>query len=359
MPQKIVDIPGYGEVEFPESMSDLEINAQASRLYSEKNAPAFAPQGPPAPPQQVGLKDVLSRFPGEFASGAAQFGKEFLGLTPQPPQTFRGEPVDVLPTQAGATLMAGAPKLGQAVAGGIAPRLYQSALKPAPRSNTLGEVARMVETGLREGIPVSEGGTRKLGSLVQDVGSKISGEIATNPQAPISKYSVASRLIDPFKKFATQVTPTSDLAALSDVGQEFLGTQPANIPAATAQALKQGTYQQLKGRAYGELKTATVEGQKALARGLKEELESLFPNLKKLNLRQSDLLNLKDDIEAAVNRSANRNMLGFGTPMLGAGVEMATGSVPASIAAGAAKELLGAPEVKSRLAIALSRFAGR
>jgi len=55
-------------------------------------------------------------------------------------------------------------------------------------------------------------------------------------------------------KFKTQVNPTADLQAITESGKEFLKTQPRNIPASDAQALKQGTYRQLKGKAYGELK---------------------------------------------------------------------------------------------------------
>ena len=42
--------------------------------------------------------------------------------------------------------------------------------------------------------------------------------------------------------------------------------------AADAQAMKQGTYRALGDKAYGELKGASIEAQKAQARGLKEEL---------------------------------------------------------------------------------------
>ena len=37
MPQQVIDIPGVGEVEFPETMADAEVQAAAKKLYDEAN----------------------------------------------------------------------------------------------------------------------------------------------------------------------------------------------------------------------------------------------------------------------------------------------------------------------------------
>ncbi len=258
-------------------------------------------------------------------------------------------------------LMKGAPRAGRLVndmARGTAERLYESALKPGPRSNPLDKVRRMVGTGLDEGIRVSEGGVKKLHSLQDEINAKV-GSTITNNAAPINKFAVTRRLNEPARQFSQQVNPEADLAALSDTGNEFLRNQPTDISPVDAQALKQGTYKQLKNRSYGELKNASVEGQKALARGLKEEIEARFPNVKGLNARNSNLFNLQKELETAVNRSANHNIMGLTGPIVGAGVEAATGSLPAAIAAGVLKQTLGRPVVKSGLAIALARMARR
>jgi hypothetical protein len=67
-----------------------------------------------------------------------------------------------------------------------------------------------------------------------------------------------------------------------------------------AGALKTGTYRQLESESYGEMKSATIESQKALARGSKEELADQFPqNCKIERERGRTSLGLDDALEAA------------------------------------------------------------
>lgn len=245
-------------------------------------------------------------------------------------------------------LPAGAPK--------IAERMYQSALKP---STTLpaGKVAGMVQTGLEAGIPVSEAGAAKLGSLIDDLQQNIKAEIASAPNRPISRFAVASRLGDTADQFKNQVNPAADLEAVQKSGTEFMQSQPAQIPAAQAQALKQGTYQQLKGRSYGELKSATIESQKALARGLKEELATAFPEISGLNAQESRFIGLDQSLEKAVSRIQNHQLLGIGTPLAGVGAKAITGSTPIGAATAVLKAVMDDPVLKSKLAIALNRVS--
>lgn len=241
----------------------------------------------------------------------------------------------------------------------VSERMYQSALKPVP-STPANQVRSMVQTGLKAEIPVSEAGQAKLAGLISDLGDKVKTEVASNPNATVNKFAVASRLSDTAKKFSTQVAPESDLKSISDVGQEFLENQPGKIPATEAQALKQGTYQQLKSKAYGELKSGTIEAQKALARGIKEELETQFPEIKGLNAQEAKFIGLDRALERAVNRINNRDLLSLGGKIaVGAGAGAATGGLEhagtGAIAALAMHYALTDPLVQSRLAIALSK----
>lgn len=179
-----------------------------------------------------------------------------------------------------------------------------------------------------------------------------------SPMAPgttINPQQVASRLNGLKSNFATQVNPNADLAAIDKAKQEFLENNPGPIPADQAQALKQGTYKQLNQRAYGELGTATVESQKALARGLKEEIANAFPGIADLNAADSKLIGLNDVMERAVKRISNHQMFGIGTPLAAAGAKAVTGSTGVAGVAGMLKALVDDPYVKSKLAIALSK----
>ncbi len=171
----------------------------------------------------------------------------------------------------------------------------------------------------------------------------------------IDPHTVVQRLDELKAKFANQVNPDADLAAIEAAKQEFLKNNPSAIPVAKAQAMKQGTYKQLGSRSYGELKSAQIEAQKALARGIKEELATQFPELKGLNARESQFLNLEPLLEKAVQRINNHQLIGIGTPAVGTTAAVLTGSKSAGALAGVLKMVVDNPAVKSRLAIALSR----
>jgi hypothetical protein len=267
---------------------------------------------------------------------------------------------------------------------------YQSALKP---STTIppAKVQGMVQTGLEQGIPVSKSGAAKLSSLIDDLNDKVTAEIAAQPGRTVDPNKVAIRADQIKPKFENQVNSGEDLAAIEGSKQQFLSEQgarpgkPAGAPQPTgildesgkpimnegtpavpakpaspmaamdAQTMKQGTYTQLKGKAYGELKSASIEAQKALARGLKEELENAFPELHDTNQALSKAFDLQPVLEKAIQRGANHQIMGIGTPIVAGAAKAVTGSTGISTAAAALKAVVDNPVVKSRLAIALNR----
>lgn len=239
--------------------------------------------------------------------------------------------------------------------GTVAEGLYQSALKPPPGSYSTPEVNSMVRTGLNEGIPVSADGVQKLNALVGNLNRQIKGIIDTgsNSGATVNKYAVTSRLGNTANRFADQVNPEADLNAVSQSGNEFLRNQPTEIPASKAQTIKQGTYQQLSDKSYGELGSAAIESQKALARGIKEELATQFPEIAGLNARESQLFGLQDALERAVRRINNHDIISLGSKVA-TGAGAVVGGAPGAVAAGVLEKVLGMPAVKSRLAIILN-----
>ena len=270
---------------------------------------------------------------------------------------------------AAAALKAVPTAAGRAVLLGKTPEAaYESAMKP---STTLSapERAAMVQTGLQNEIPVSPAGVEKLGDLIDDLNSKIKSTIAADPNRPIDPNAVATRADLAKAKFAQQVNAQPDLDAIEASKQQFLAEQGATpatatspaqpaplMGAADAQAMKQGTYRVLAGK-YGEQGSATVEAQKALARGLKEEIATQFPEINDLNASESKLLDLQPVLERAVNRISNHQIIGIGTPVTGAAATAVTGSTGIGKVAMVAKAVLDNPNVKSRLAIAVSKGA--
>jgi hypothetical protein len=97
------------------------------------------------------------------------------------------------------------------------------------------------------------------------------------------------------KKFLNQVNYKADVNTIQKSFQEFMNhpvmRELNKITVQDAQKLKQGTYQRLKDKAYGEVGTADTEAQKTWARALKENIAEKIPDIEPLNARESELIN--------------------------------------------------------------------
>lgn len=201
----------------------------------------------------------------------------------------------------------GAAKLAR----GGAERLMHSALKPSAKFAKGADEG--INTMLEKGINVTPGGLDKLRAMVDDKNSQISQLIASSP-ARVDKGRVAARLHDALTKFEKQVDPHSDLATIQKKWDDFMNhplLTGKDIPVSTAQAMKTGTYRQLREK-YGQQGSAEVEAEKALARGLKEEISKAVPQVRQLNAEESKLLTALPMLERRVLVSAGKNPFGLG-----------------------------------------------
>lgn len=191
--------------------------------------------------------------------------------------------------------------------------VMQRALKPGINDALQGKGDRAVQTLLDEGVNVSRGGVEKLRTIGEELNRKAAGEIAGST-ANVDKNAVASRLLDTEKKFQAQVNPQGDLNAIQNVWTDFvqhpqLAGQPT-MPIQLAQELKQGTYKQLRDK-YGEMGSAATEAQKALAMGLKEEIEKGAPTIIPINRRASDIWNALNVTERRALQQGNKDLTGI------------------------------------------------
>ena len=194
----------------------------------------------------------------------------------------------------------------------VAKRVMQSAVKPTIEQLRKGEAQVAIDTLLDYGISPTEKGVEQLRTIIDDINRDISGKVAGS-KALIDKNDVLNYLTDVNSKFANQVSPTSDLSAISGIADDFI-----NHPVATgqkltvpmAQQLKQGTYKALKGK-YGEAGSAATEAQKGLARGLKEEIGKAVPEIVPLNAEEARLLKTLTVAERRSLMELNKNPVGL------------------------------------------------
>lgn len=204
--------------------------------------------------------------------------------------------------------------------------LMQSAVKPNP--SLLKEykttAPKLVQTLLDEGINVSPRGLEKLDNLLTATNKEISAAVA-NARGTISRDAVVSRAGSVRQTMAEQVNPRQPLRDVRRSLEEFRtdGAVPARggnfsmlpptaapLTVPEAQAMKVGTYQQI-GKSYGQMSSAKVETQKALARGLKEEIERAVPKIRELNKRDAELMAAGEAVGHRISIAGNRDPIGF------------------------------------------------
>lgn len=261
--------------------------------------------------------------------------------------------------------------------------LYQSALKPPPSWFNKAEMNPMLDTGLDLGLPLGPTSTPiKLRSAIDDIDKTVASSVADKAAqgATVDPRKVVDTTRRSIERFGNQVNPGADLNAINDVNREFLGTHagvqfapdpltpsgykalnlPQPIPIDKAQALKQGTYKQLRDTAYtGDMKKASIEGQKDLARGLKEEVYAHLPELAALGKKEKAMIDLDQAIERFTNRQFNHNIFGLEAPLAASAVAAGTGDLTSAAVAAMVVKALEHPAVKSRIAIAMKRLADR
>ncbi len=185
-------------------------------------------------------------------------------------------------------------------------------------------------------------------NMPPDQPSTISREIGTIDMAEVSKR------IDDLKGFYEKLGPAISKEFLKPLNR--LQSKIANqgfITPVEAQDMKKTLYA-LNRKHYGELKTAQIEGYKAVARGLKEELVKQNPELANLNKNSAELINLETLLEKSLNRVGNYDIIRLGDTIM-AGVGGVVGGYPGAASAGFFKRILEAPRVKVALGKALAR----
>jgi hypothetical protein len=219
--------------------------------------------------------------------------------------------------QAAPTLLAGT--AAKAVTGPLMDKpmgkwLMQSAMKPNVHDLATGKAGKAAETMLKEGLNVTPGGMAELQNRISKVGNVIENTLSMSP-ATVDKKAVASRLQDALARVEKQVTPGADVKVIEKAWEEFLShpllVGKDAIPVKLANQIKQGTYKALGNKSFGELKGAEIEAQKALARGLKEEINTAVPGIEKLNKEQSELLNALGVAERRSMLQGNNNLMGL------------------------------------------------
>lgn len=229
----------------------------------------------------------------------------------------------------------------------------KSTLEGMPRfGGSLQERSRNVADELIRdpGGQISKRGVLRFKDATNKLEQKVDEIVAANPEARGSTAHLTEAMEGGRGRFAKQWAPGGDTSAYDAVTQEVLtnpkvtktkrgvrdtsveqamGLAPAptevvktgremipRVRAKTARDLTQGTYRSLGDKAYGELKGASTEAQKAAARGGRAIVNEAIPSVKPLNEEIAKRIDLGQVLDEAVFRSGKHDPIGLGQQVL-------------------------------------------
>ena len=214
------------------------------------------------------------------------------------------------------------PGIAETVKKTIPKRLMQSALKPTLKQLETGQADTAIQTLLKEDVnptltkTIFGKGIDTLQAKVDTLNSQIV-DIIKNSKGTVNKSQVVAYLDDLEKNALNNALPAGDIAAIQAARQEFLShpllKNIEEIPVQLAQKLKVGTYKSLGEKAYGELKGATIEAGKTLARGFKDLIGKAEPGVLGLNKESQALYDTLDVAERRAFMEANKDIAGLST----------------------------------------------
>lgn len=298
-------------------------------------------------PMAAGLYDTARAAPGIISEGTPEQFGQMLG---------------------GVLGGVAAPGIAGKAAEVMAPAIYRNALKfkNTIDPNVLAKQKQAVQTGIQEAVPASQklGGGR-ISRLREQHGSEISNAVqrAEASGQTIDRSNVTNRLVDVLDeayKTADQSLEKSTLKAEREMNR----MAPPILKPTEALAMRTGKGQALESFYTGLKKGQPTPGktpdwakaQKALRKGLSDELKRIAPELNELDPKMGELKDLYKAIDESVSKGkegALTRWLAIRPALTGAGYF--AGGTGGAIVAPLLYEALRSPLVQSSLAIAINR----
>lgn len=249
--------------------------------------------------------------------------------------------------------------------------VYRGYLKPALSARMLPKAGEIVDTAIREALPISNGGGQTAQRVINDLRTEVDSIIAKTP-GKIDLQQIADKV----RAFAKQRyfkpgVDSADFDAAMKVADKidqhpsiqnpFAPNSPAPVGLPAANEAKRGLYTSIKETGFGVQSGAKKSTEKFAANQLKTGLEAAAPAIAPLNARESKLIDAAKAISRAVEREANQNPI-YGMKTLAStaigGEEYARKGDPTTAAATALAVRVGLhPAVASRMAIVASRLS--
>ncbi len=236
--------------------------------------------------------------------------------------------------------------------------LWSSILKrtPAVAAKDPELAAQAAKTGLvgatRQSLSDKAGAAiQQIEVALDDAVKGAKGKISTDT---IAGYAKGIR--DMYKRIPGE---EASVTAINNVLEDI--TKKPSISVQDAQQLKKDIYQHISssyGRGTLQI-SATTDAQKAVARGLKTEIQKIIPGIKDLNAQHAIYSNIQDAIDKTIARQEGKGIMGSGVglhDLLLSGIGEAAGGPLTAIALPAIKRAAESPAVLSGTSKIISYF---
>lgn len=242
--------------------------------------------------------------------------------------------------------------------------LYESAVK---FGTTVDDRPRLIDRALTEKLMPTEAGIKNLQGYISDAQKKVLELIdeATQSGQTIQKGVVLKGIKQLKDSYRNTPEGSKAIAQIDDMSKQFLiddlGDKGFLTPS-DLQRWKVKAYDKINYNAKRNVDAPVKEEVlKTTARAAKNEIEDAIPNadIKGLNARQGELLELQAPLQKSANRISNRNLVSIDTPLkMSAGGFMGQllGDPVTGAAVGTAASILGNPKVKAWMAIQLDQL---
>jgi len=220
-----------------------------------------------------------------------------------------------------------------------AARFYSSSVNISKKLD-IADMDRAIEAGLELGVVPNRKGLSELKGSMDRVRIKINEAIDTGTKNNdfVNTWSAVSEIDNMKSIYSNRMVHDPDLIRmLDDIQQGLVEMHGERIPVKKAQDIKMQT-QQFLNKTYDRYSDYAKEAEKYATRGVRLELENLYPVLKELNPKMQEYTWLKEGIE----RTVKNRMSG---PLLPGG----------GVIKGIISDTIDHPAVKSRLAILLKK----
>lgn len=390
-----VQVVGHGIVEFPDGTSQ-DVMAKALKSLGPAPSPAPSPAAPRERTWTDTAVDALPAIGGTVGGIIGGAGGTVLGMgvggvpgaiggataggfageaARQLTNRWRDAEAPATPMEAAKDIAieGGVQGASEAVGGAIAKgvgalgkAVYRGYLKPSLAGHAIDKAREIVETGIRESLPVTAGGEARAARLIGQINAQVSAALKQSGEK-VDLHGIAERVRGFAKRtFDRPGSPSVDFDAAMRVADDIdkhaslgipAGANPTRIdvPVAQGNEVKQGLDRAIGDTGFGVERTAATEARKVGRHAAREAIEAKVPGVGPLNAREAKLIDAMDAIQKAAGREENKNPLtGVSTVLSAAGA----GGAAYGASGDPATALLSAAVVRGMITPAVATRAG-